>query len=100
MFYTNPTSLERSTLPMHLYTFLLIALLTSCGQTAPTPTPERHTLQAVGGQPLPATVIDKIYEDPGVSPYRFRMIVLEGCLSYTGFKKILHHTKKSQGLSF
>lgn len=84
MFHTNPTSPERTTLPMYLYAFLLIALLTSCGQTTPTPTPERHTLQAVGGQPLPATVIDKIYEDPGVPPYRFRVIVLEGWFKLEG----------------
>lgn len=72
---------------IYLYAFVLFALLTGCSQTAaPTPTPERHTLQAVNGQALPATVIDKIYEDPGVPPYRFRVIVLEGWFKLEGNK--------------
>lgn len=68
----------------YLYAFLLVALLVGCGQTPPTLTPERHTLQAVNGQALPATLIDKIYEDPGVPPYRFRVIVLEGWFKLEG----------------
>ena len=69
-----------------VYTVLLIALLTGCGQTAPapTPTPDRHTLQTVNAQALPATLIDEIYQDPGVPPYRFKVFVIEGWFKFEG----------------
>jgi hypothetical protein len=73
----------------HYSRFIVFAALlftfAACSHTpSPPQTPLTNTLLTVNDKALPALLLDTIYTDPGVPPYRFTLSVIKGKFDLEG----------------
>jgi hypothetical protein len=64
--------------------FCLTVFFAACNQAPTLPVPEKLPLQTVNGKPLPMLLMDQVMQDPGVPPYRFRIVITDGWFKLEG----------------
>jgi hypothetical protein len=80
----------------------LLFVFAACNHTSlPPQEPNNHWLQSVNDKALPALLLDTIYTDPNVPPYRFTISVVKGRFDLEGnrYKQRVEFLSTAEGYS-